>query len=124
MDYDRFYEEEIVMRRAKNHPPFEDLFVLTASGREESAVLHTCLRLRQELTRALSSAPYDGIGYRLLGPAPAAIAKVNDRYRYRLTLGAENKKQLRNLLAHLVRQAQRDKLNRGVSVFVDVNPMN
>lgn len=123
-DYDSFYEEEIMMRKARNHPPFEDLFVLTASGREETAVLHACLRLRQELTRVLSDKKYLSVGYRLLGPAPAAVAKVNERYRYRLTLSSENTRQLRDLLAHLVRQAQKDKMNRGVSIVVDVNPMN
>lgn len=123
-DYDSFYEEEIMLRKARGYPPFVDLFVLTASGKEESAVLHTCLRLRQELTRALADDKYRSVGYRLLGPAPAVVARVNERYRYRLTLSAENSKLLRQLLAHLVRQAQKDKLNRGVSIFVDVNPMN
>ena len=123
-DYDGFFREEIEMRRLREYPPFRDLFVITASGLEETAVLRTCVNLRQELTRLLEGEAYRGIGYRLLGPAPAAIAKVNDRYRYRLTLGCENTRPVRELLAHLVRQAQKDKRNRGVSVFVDVNPLN
>lgn len=123
-DYDSFYAQEIKMRASRGCPPFADLFVITASGREESAVLRTCLRLRQELARALAEETYRRVGFRLLGPAPAAVAKVNDRYRYRLTLSTENTRQLRALLAHLVRQAQKDKANRGVSVFMDVNPMN
>lgn len=123
-DYDGFFREEIEMRRLREYPPFRDLFVITASGLEETAVLRACVNLRQELTRLLEGEAYRGIGYRLLGPAPAAIAKVNDRYRYRLTLGCENTRPVRELLAHLVRQAQKDKRNRGVSVFVDVNPLN
>lgn len=123
-DYDSFYEEEITLRRLRRHPPFSDLFVITVSGTEETQVLKTCLHLRNELSGALEKEPYSQIGYRLLGPAPAAITKVNDRYRYRLTLSAENKKLLRDLLAHLVRQAQKDKRNMGVSIFVDINPMN
>lgn len=123
-DYDSFYAEEIEIRRACGYPPFGDMMVITASGLEESAVLHTCLRLRQELTRALDGTRYQNIGYRLLGPAPAAVAKVNERYRYRLTLQAANQKPLRELIAYLIQQAQRDKMNRGVSLFVDVNPLN
>lgn len=123
-NYDRFYAEEIKLRQARGYPPFQDMFVLTASGKEESAVLHTCLRLRQELTRILDGDSYRTIGYQLLGPAPASVAKVNDRYRYRLTVSTKNQKIMRNLLAHLVRQAQTDKMNRGVSLFVDVNPVN
>jgi primosomal protein N' (replication factor Y) len=46
---------------------------------------------------------------------------VNNRYRYRLTVCGNNNRQLRALLAHLVRAAQQDKENRGLSIFVDVN---
>ncbi len=123
-DYDGFYADEIRMRAARDYPPFRDQFVLTLSGLEEGRVIKACLHLREELASALKAPQYADLGFRLLGPAPAAIAKVNERYRYRLTLSAENKKNLRDLLAHLVRQAQKDKRNKGVSITVDVNPMN
>jgi primosomal protein N' (replication factor Y) len=123
-DYDSFYQEEIQLRRLRGYPPFETMFVFTASGLEEDGVLRTCLRLRQELTRALDSREYQSISYRILGPAPAAVVKVNERYRYRLMLSAQNQKKLRDLIAHLLRQAQQDKGNRGVSVFVDVDPLD
>ena len=60
----------------------------------------------------------------LLGPAPASVAKINDRYRYRLTLAAQNTKEIRAMVAHLVRCAQTDKENKGVSVSADVNPLD
>ena len=123
-DYDQFYDEEIQLRRLRGYPPFLDLFVLTASGLEESAVLRTCLRLRQALEKTLAAAEYRDIQVQLLGPAPAAVAKVNDRYRYRLTLRAQNQKKLRELVAHLLRQAMKDQRNRGVSLYADVNPMD
>jgi primosomal protein N' (replication factor Y) len=123
-DYDSFYEEDIELRRLRGYPPFEDLFVFTASGLEEDGVLRTCLHMRQVLTQALNSGEYRNISYRLLGPAPAAVVKVNERYRYRLILSAHNEKKLRELIAYLLRQTQRDKANRGVSIFVDVNPMD
>ncbi len=123
-DYDGFYESEIRLRSLRGFPPFADLFVITASGLGETTVLHTCLRLRQVLTALLDAPDYRRIGYRLLGPAPAVIARVNDRYRYRLTLSIKNQKSVRELLAHVVRQAQRDKINRGVSIQVDVNPLD
>ena len=123
-DYDGFYKEEIQLRRLRGYPPFGDIFMLSASGLEESAVLWACLRLRDALSAALNAPEYSRIGYRLLGPAPAAVARVNDRYRYRLVLYARNQKELRELIAHLLRQAQKDKNNRGVSLFADVNPMD
>ena len=108
------------MRHLRGCPPFRDLFVLTASGREESAVLRTCMRLRRTLESWLSQPGSPEV--QLLGPAPAAVAKVNDRYRYRLTLSGKNDRHLRALLAYLLRCAQSDQQNRGVSVSADVDP--
>ena len=123
-DYDSFYEQEIRAREVRGLPPCGDLFVLCASGPEETAVLHALLRLREALGTALNRAPYAGTAYRLLGPAPAAVAKVNDRYRYRLILNTENTKAMRLLAAHLLRQAQADKQNRGVALYADLNPLD
>ncbi len=123
-DYDSFYEQEITMRRLRGCPPFRDLFVFTASGTQESAVLRTCMRLRRALEAWLEQPPYAGLEAQLLGPAPAAVAKVNNRYRYRLTLSCKNTAQIRALAAHLVRCAQQDKENKGVSVSADTNPLD
>lgn len=123
-DYDSFYEQEVALRELRNCPPFRDLFLLTASGTDENAVLRACLRLRQALESAAAAPPYDRLELQILGPAPASVAKVNNRYRYRITVGGRNSKELRALLAHLVRAAQQDKENRGISVFADVNPLD
>lgn len=123
-DYDAFYEEEILMRRLRRCPPFAHHFVLSASGTDEVAVLHTCQRLRRGMEEALRRPEYSSLHTELFGPAPAAVAKVNHRYRYRLTLIASNTKEIRSLVAHIVRAAQNDKENRGVSVFADVDPLD
>lgn len=83
--------------------------------------MRCCTRLRRSLEQALPRVPGQ---WQLLGPAPAAVAKINNRYRYRLTLTGPVGKEARALLAHLLRAAYQDKDNRGVSVYVDVNPYN
>ena len=60
--------------------------------------------------------------WELLGPAPAAVAKVNNRYRYRLTLSTKNCRGVRELLGRLIAQAHQDRENRGISVYGDLNP--
>lgn len=122
-NYDGFYSAEIRLRELRGCPPFQDFFVLTASGLEEGAVLRTCLRLRRTLEEWLRQPPYVTLNAQLLGPAPAAVAKVNHRYRYRLTLMSINTRIVRELVSHLVRCAAMDKENRGVSVTADVNPL-
>ena len=119
-DYDNFYRTEVQLRQLRLEPPFRDVFLITASGANESGVLRACVRFRQGLESALRGlADQD---WQLLGPAPAPVAKVNNRYRYRLTLTARNSHPLRLTLAALLRAAHRDKENKGIALYVDVNP--
>ncbi len=123
-DYDAFYQQEIALRKLRGCPPFRDLFVLTASGKLEAAVLRTCMRLRRTLEAWLRLPAYQGLEIQLLGPAPASVAKINERYRYRLTLACANTRPVRDMIAALLRAAQTDKENKGVSVTADVNPLD
>ena len=119
-DYDNFYRTEVQLRQLRQEPPFRDLFLITASGASESKVLRSCVRFRQALEEGLRR--LEDPRWQLLGPAPAPVAKVNNRYRYRLTLTAPNSHPLRLLLAELLREAHRDRENKGISLFADVNP--
>lgn len=123
-DYDSFYQEEIELRRLRGYPPFHSVFVITTSGLEEGKVLRVCALLRDTLRGWLQTEPYQKFQYILLGPAPAAVTKVNNRYRYRLTLMAKNVCAIRGLVAHLVQCAQKDRKNKGVSISADVDPVN
>ena len=53
--------------------------------------------------------------------APCVVPKINYNFRYQLTLRCRMTRQLRLLIAHLLRQFSQDKANRGVSAFADVN---
>ena len=57
----------------------------------------------------------------MLGPAPCAVPKINYNFRYRVTLRCRMNKQLRTLIAHMLRAFAKDSGNRGISIFVDVN---
>ena len=123
-DYEAFYRQEIELRRLRGCPPFRDLFVLTASGLMESEVLSACMRLRASLEAWLRSPQFAQADAQLLGPAPASVAKINNRYRYRLTLACKNTRQAREMVAYLLRCAQADRTNKGVSISADVNPLD
>ncbi|MGI5963084.1 MAG: primosomal protein N' [Lawsonibacter sp.] len=114
-DYDRFYSSELQMRRLRSYPPFTDLIVITVTGVDEGAVLRCCVKLRHELARNLGE-------WTILGPAPASVLKIKNRYRYHLTLTGRNDQRARRLIAGLLRAAQQDRENRGVSVYADLDP--
>ena len=118
-DYDRFYESEILLRKLRRDPPFLDLLFVTLSGEDEGGVLRACMRLRQALEWGLRDVNQE---WRLLGPAPAPVAKVNNRYRYRLTLNTACTRPVRRLLAQTLSWAQSERENKGISMYADLNP--
>ena len=120
-DYDAFYESEIRMRRLRRYPPFADLFTVTVSGTEEGRVLRAAVSVRETL-RQLCRRPELAAGEpKVLGPAPAPVVKVNNRFRYRCTLVGKNDKATREMLAWLQKDFAKDSANRGMNLFVDHN---
>ena len=57
----------------------------------------------------------------VLGPAPAPVVKVDNRYRYRLLWVGKNDSATRSALAGLLKEFAADGKNRGVSAFIDCN---
>ncbi len=122
-DYQRFYEREIRMRKLRRDPPFADQFVITVSGREELQVRQACAQLQQSLQNMAGKSPYGAMELEILGPAPAPVVKVNDRYRYRITVIGRNDKTLRDLIAAYMKEFTRRKENKGLAIYTDCNRM-
>ena len=122
-DYDRFYQGEIRMRRLRRCPPFADIFTLTVSGTEEGAVLRASGRVRRALDGLCTAEDMAAASPEALGPAPAAVVKVNDRYRYHCLLICRNDAAARAHIRAVLRDFSADRANRGIHLFVDCNSM-
>ena len=120
-DYDAFYELELQMRKLRSCPPFSDLFTLTVAGTEERGLIEASVRLRDALAANLRREPYCQMSAQLLGPAPAAVARVNYSYRYQLTLVCKNSASIRRLLAFVLAEFSKDRRNQGLTAMIDVN---
>lgn len=120
-DYNSFYTGEIKIRRARRYPPFADVFTLTVSGAEEGAVLRAAAQLKEGMRQALSYPNAANLQTELLGPAPAPILKVNNRYRYRIFWVGRNDHATREILSYYIRAFHQKKENRGMNLYVDCN---
>lgn len=118
-DYDGFYALELPLRQLRGCPPFADLITVTFSGLQEQAVEEGAVYFREMLTAAL---PKTNLSVRVMGPAPAPVAKVSNRYRYRLTLSLQNSREARQLIAWVLKTYLKDNRFRDVPAFADVNP--
>lgn len=120
-DYDGFYELELPLRRVQNVPPFGDIATVTFTGQDEKSVLRGAAKFRDSLNGCLKEPAYEGESCTVLGPAPCVVPKINYQFRFQLTLRCRMTRQLRLLLAYLLRQFKQDRLNRGVNAYIDVN---
>ena len=120
-DYDSFYEQEIQLRKLRGSPPFRDITVITVSGPEETEVERICYKVRSALEYELKKI---ADAARVLGPAPAVVAKVNNRYRYRITLEGKSTPEQRRIISGLLCAVHQDKSCTQVSAFADINPMD
>lgn len=116
-DFDGFYESEITLRNALGSPPIKDLIAVTAVGADENAVVSVCKGLKI----VLSSYFKGNSQVRLLGPAPANVSKVSNKYRYRLLVSCTNNKRVRETIAHVLREFSKDKRSRGVMINADAD---
>ena len=120
-DYEAFYEREMETRQALQCPPVCGLTVLTAVGEVEQQVLKSLIALKTRL-QSLMEGQYADVKAPVLGPAAAQVVKVMGRYRYHLTMRAQNTARWRSLIAGVLREFALDSKNRGITVFADENP--
>lgn len=123
-DYDSFYSREIQLRRLRRDPPFADEIVITVTGPDEEFVRWSCVQLRDSIHAAAAQPPYCDKIESVLGPAPAAVVKLNERYRYRITLRGRCTGPVRELLSAYMRAFAQKSENKSMHIFTECNRMN
>jgi primosomal protein N' (replication factor Y) len=115
-DYPRFLGEELSRRKPHGYPPYRTLLQVGISGKKEVAVEGGAETLA-ELARAAHAT---GKPLEVLGPAPAPIRRVRDRFRWQLLLLGDGEDVHRAALE--LRREARARLS-GVDVRLDVGPL-
>ncbi|MDO4983235.1 MAG: primosomal protein N' [Eubacteriales bacterium] len=116
-DYEAFYASEIELRRLQNAPPFMQLYSVTATGENEDTVVRTAKYIRSFFDTMLKGRN----DCMILGPAPLNVVKVNNRYRYRVSISCKNEKEMRALISRIVMECSTDKRFKGVCIYADAN---
>ena len=120
-DYFGFYRQEILFRQAMLYPPFVDILVIGFVGGKEPLVrqgAETFLRLLGQLAQA----EYADLPLRVLRPSPAAVAKVSNKYRYKLLIKCRGTSRLREMISRLLIQFSSLRDFQQVTAYADPNP--
>ena len=118
-DYNAFFEQEIAYRRLGLYPPFCGLCVIGFAGGKEIEVARAAARFSALLGQQAAKQP--DLPLRVLGPTPGNIEKINDTYRYKLTIKCRNDRRFRDLVRETLGLYEQEKLPSKASVVVDLH---
>ncbi len=117
--FEQFYSNESAIRQELFYPPASRLIKFECSSEDEQEAAAAALYCKESLSHHLPSEK--GV---ILGPAPACIAKIRDRYRYHLLVKLINGKLSPLFIKHLGNEIKARFRSSGVSFIVDVDPQN
>ncbi|WP_410542036.1 primosomal protein N' [Wolbachia endosymbiont (group A) of Pogonocherus hispidulus] len=129
---DSFYEIELKSRREAKMPPFSRLIALIICGKNQIATQKAANEIVKSLLRHPSSSTTciqeknvgaDKKEFEILGPSPAAINFLNNKYRYRVLLKIHNKHSL-SVQKKLKCWIKNCNLNSSIAVIIDVDPVS
>ena len=118
-DYDAFFEQEIAYRKLGLYPPFCGLCVVGFAGPKEIEVARAAARFAALLGQQAAKQP--DLPLRVLGPTPGNIEKINEAYRYKLTVKCRNDRRFRDLIRETLTLYEQEKLPGKATVVVDLH---
>ena len=118
-DYEGFFDEEINYRRNLSYPPFVALASLLVHGDDLTRVQATAAEVRRALDR---HNPERHV--RLLGPAPAPLARLRGEHRVQILLKSRSRPRLRELVQLALTDAASTPGCDAGSVNVEIDPVS
>ncbi|MBA2378834.1 MAG: primosomal protein N' [Blastocatellia bacterium] len=117
-DFDGFYTEEIRYRQRMNYPPFVVLASIMIKHRDQNYAMRSAKLLRDALD--LSSPDRAS---RILGPAPAPIARIKNEYRFQIIVKSPSRVVLRETLDQAFARAETSGTDLKI-VHLEIDPVS
>lgn len=116
-DYTGFYENEIVYRQRMQYPPFCDFVYILVSGESDTEAETEIINIGEILKENETTNVI-----KMMGPAPAAIKKIKNRYRYRIIMKVKQSE----LILPVLRKIYKGHETAGTEnmLSIDINPTN
>ena len=118
-NYAGFFSKEIGFRRMMHYPPITALANVVAQDTKLERAAHVAKRIGDFFTAVEKR--YTGL--KIIGPAPAPLARVEGRYRIQFLLKSASRSRLHEVLRQLVDYCEQQ----GIlprSVMIDMDPMS
>ncbi len=118
-DYAGFAAAELEHRRQMRAPPFEHLTRVIVRGTDEQAVLAEARRMGDLVRGAIAA---QSLPVRILGPAPAPVARLKGSFRFHFQLSAVDLKDIQQVWQAVTKEGLKTPTH--VEFAIDVDPIN
>ena len=120
-DYETFFQQEIFFREMLHYPPKWHMLVVHAASEKEMLVKQAQDMLKYKL---LTKMEKEKEHLQIIGPADAAVSRINDIFRKVLYVKAEDYQLLVQAKNMLEQEIRKDPAFRAVTIQFDFDPMN
>jgi primosomal protein N' (replication factor Y) (superfamily II helicase) len=115
-DYNRFYQQEMMMRKMGSYPPFYYISLVTLSHEDLMKVVDIAEKMTKYIRSKLSETTI------ILGPVASPIPRIKNRYRYQCLIKYKREPNLGTTLKTVLDQYQQQHASQGLTISIDVNP--
>jgi primosomal protein N' (replication factor Y) len=121
-DFPAFAERECELRRSPAYPPHVGLANVIASGEEQEDVVTAAGGTADWLRGLISVRALEGL--EVVGPAPAPLQRIKNRWRWHLVLRAGDSQLLGKVLRYTAARNPAARANRRVRIVIDRDPVS
>ena len=120
-DYEAYYNIEMALRQMMTYPPYCDICLVNFTGENEARTLEAAKSFFDGIV-SKNENEYKNQKLIILGPTPAKVFRVSNKYRYRLIIKCKNSAEFRRMIReNLVEFMKNAKYNK-ILVHADINP--
>lgn len=113
-DYNRFFNEEMAVRKAEQYPPYVYCTMLTISASEEETVIET-----SNFFKELLEAKFAHKRVSVIGPSEPYLVIMNGKYRRKILLKYKNIEDIRDEINQILSISMK---NKKIQISIDVDP--
>lgn len=118
-DYESFFRQETEIRRRLNYPPFTNIACLFISSANDRLAFEMAKWTYDILSKSVEADQADGL---LPGPVRAPLARLRNRYRWRIIIKYNSIDKLTDILTIAEAEFRKKKGKNDVELSMDINP--
>ena len=119
-DYESFYNSEISVRKNAVYPPFCTLCIVGFTSENEVKAIAAAKYFMDFLISLTKTKEYSKLPFVILGPCASKITKVNNKFRYKITIKCNNNIKTRQMLSKSLIKLFKNNDFKTVNAFIDM----